>query len=54
MKALKYSNKKVYSIDIQITNLVCPYMIQVSNNESKIYKVQACKTLVNAMPLPRL
>lgn len=54
MKALKYRKKKVHSIDIKITNLVCPYMIQASNNESKIYKVQACKTLVNSVPLPRL
>lgn len=52
-KVLKYRNKKVHSIDLQITNLVCLYMIQVSN-ESKIYKVHACKTLVNSRPLPRL
>lgn len=49
-KVLKHRNKNIHTIDIQITNLVCPYVIQVSNNESKIHKVQAYKTLVNSIP----
>lgn len=36
-KALKYRKQKVHSIDILVTNLVCPYMIQVSNKKNQKY-----------------
>lgn len=42
-KSLKYSNKKVHSIDIQITNLVCPHNIQVSNNQNYFIKYKLVK-----------